>query len=377
MLSYAKNLNDSVNVYILDSGMDLTNFEQVQFLMKEAPIEGCHEDKTSGYGFVTNQRKISTNFKDNHGHGTYGYRAITDVIEEKNSIKVIPIKIFNEQGEGSLFHFVCGLFHSIDNDADIINISAGFKDVKSSILETALQLAQKKGIFIIAAAGNDGIDIDEQPQYPAYYAGQFYNQKRLDIFGNIILNDGQPIIDLIPYDNIISIAALNSENQLSNFSNFGFKSVTLSAYGENLFGYGLNGEAIIYSGTSMATFYTTCELAIEISKNKDRTYRKIWKDFEENMLVLNENTIGKTITGKQINVVLEELNFERNKITQNQNNLKIYPNPSNEKINIEFNDNNFSNNSILKMKIFNILGDEVFNQKILDRKALQFDISII
>jgi len=258
------NINDTVNVYLLDTGLDINNFTNTNFLMEEAPKSCFDETVAAGYSYVTSQNKISAYFEDANGHGTYGYNAITGRRDNNSKLKIVPIKLFGENGEGSMFHFVCGLFHSIDNSADIINVSAGFKGGNSSILESALQLAQQKGIFITAAAGNDGVNLDSIPQYPAHYAGQFYQKQRFDSTGLPSLDkNNKPIFDSIPYDNIISIAALNDQNELADFSNFSAQSVTLSAYGENLISYGLDNEEVIWSGTSMATFFTTRELASE------------------------------------------------------------------------------------------------------------------
>lgn len=358
--SEQQSLGELVNIYILDSGLDISNLKNTEYLLDEAPSNGCDEYKTEGYGFVTNQNKISVNYKDNLGHGSYGYNAIVGESKNLLNFKVVPIKIFDENGEGSLFHFICGLFHSIDNNADIINVSGGFKEVNSSILETALQIVQQKGIFITTSAGNDAKDIDQSPQYPAYYAGQSYQKERLNELGNSLLDDqGNPIFDEVPYDNIISVASLNSENKLSGFSNYGAKSVTLSAYGENLLANTLNGEAAIYSGTSMATFYTTHELAKELAKDKSRTYKEVWRNFDKNHLILNEDMIDKTITGKQINIALEKVQL-RNSISRNQERLTVFPNPSAGKVNVELSCFDVMND--VEIKIYNILGEEVFKQ---------------
>jgi len=349
-----------VSVYILDSGLDISNLKNTEYLINEAPLNGCYELKTFGYSFVTNQSKISTNYMDNIGHGTYGYNAIIGENEYLNNLKVVPVKIFNDKGEGSLFHFVCGLFHSIDNNANIINVSGGYRNVNSSILETAFQIAQQKGIFIVTSAGNDATDIDLYPQYPAYYAGQSYQKERLDEYGNHILDaDGKPVFDEVPYDNIIAVASLNNEDELSEFSNYGANSVTLSAYGENLVANALNGQSAIYSGTSMAAFYTTRELANELIKDKNRSYKQVWQDFEANYLVLNTSMADKTITGKQINVALEQVHL-KNSITETKEQLTVFPNPSAGKVNIKSTCFDYSDDIVIS--IYNILGEEVFKQ---------------
>jgi len=302
-----------------------------------------------------------------------------DNLEKSNNLKVVPIKLFAENGEGSMFHFVCGLFHSIDNNADIINVSAGFKGGDPSIMETALQLAQQKGIFITAAAGNEGEDIDGNPQYPAFYAGKTYQKQRFDSSGLPILDEnGELIFDSVPYDNIISIASLNSQNKLADSSNFGVKSVTLSAYGQDLVGFGLDGKEVTYSGTSMATFFTTRELVKEIATDKSRTYNQIWNDFEENYLIENEHTAGKTITGKQINVSLQPLvlSAKIGKIEVTHQMIHTFPNPSNEKINVVLDCGmEFSNNSKTQISILNITGIEKISRKVDCEMSIQFDVS--
>jgi len=369
---------DEVFIYLLDSGLDETGLGGTDFLMEEAPSNSCDDVSAPGYGFVANQNKISIQYQDSVGHGTYGYHAITRGMENSPNLKVVPIKIFDKSGKGSLFHFICGLFHSIDQQADIINVSAGYYGGKSSILETALQIAQQQGIFITSAAGNEGINIDSIPQFPASYAGKFYQQEKLDSLGNILLDsESKAIFDSIPYDNIISVAALNSENMLAEFSNYGNRSVTISAYGENLTGFGLGEMETSCSGTSMATFYTTRELATEMAKDKSRSHQEIWKDFEKNYLVSNENLKDKTITGKQINVALEKVQLKSTKNVDASNQLHIFPNPSNGKVSLAFNFLNDTINEGIEIKVFNIFGSEVLSQKTFYNESIQIDMRVL
>jgi len=76
------------------------------------------------------------------------------------NMKVVPLKVFDKNGRGTLFNFVCALYHAIDHDADIINISAGYSGQASGILEEAIALAHSKGQFIVTATGNEGLNID-------------------------------------------------------------------------------------------------------------------------------------------------------------------------------------------------------------------------
>ncbi len=280
---------DSVLVYIMDSGMDSGGWDSSPYLMNTAPLDSCYTMAASGYNYTDTLGNFDTNYIDSLGHGTFGFRAVIEDLNDYMDLKVVPLKVFDEKGEGTLFKFVCALYHAIDHDADIINISAGYSGQPSSILEGAIQLAQEKGVFIVTAVGNEGVNIDSFPQYPAYYAGDFYETV-----------DG----DTIHYDNVISVASINADSTLSDFSNYGVKSATLSAYGEDMTGYGIGGVEVISSGTSIATFYVTHELAVEIAKNKNLDYETIWSNFENSSLVPSPFTVDSTRTGKQLDIEL-------------------------------------------------------------------------
>jgi len=206
---------------------------------------------------------------------------------------LVPLKIFDKSGQGALFDMICALYHAIDHNADVINISAGFSGQPSYELEKAINLARQKDIFIVTAAGNDSLDIDISPQYPAYYASQYYVFEVADIAGNIRL-------DSVRYDNVISVASIGTNDNLSLFSNYGKQSVTLACYGENIHSNGLGGTDVVASGSSMATYFASKALALEIAKNRQRDYQQVWRDFETDWLVNSANLTNKTRTGKQI-----------------------------------------------------------------------------
>lgn len=290
---FSENFQDEVIVFILDTGLDEQNFDASPYLQIDAPIDDCYEiDNSSGYSYE--ETFISNTYLDDSGHGTFGFRAITENLKTNGKMKVVPLKIFNQDGEGTLFNMTCALYHAIDHDADIINISAGYQGEPSDIFEKAIRTAQKKGIFITAAAGNDTLNIDDQPYYPAAFAGKYYTFQSIDDGGNSIL-------DSLKYDHLISVASINAQDKLSSFSNYGNKSVTLVAYGENLHSKALQGIDAVASGTSMATFYTTKALAVELASDNTRNYQQVWSDFKKHWLVNNTSTQGNTQTGKQIN----------------------------------------------------------------------------
>ena len=280
---------DSVRVFMLDSGLDESNWNASPYLLSGAPIDSCYNISAPGYDYTNTL--VTANYMDSLGHGTFGFRSVVEGLNDYMDVKSVPLKVFDQNGEGTLFKFVCALYHAIDHDADVINISAGYSGQPSEIFAKAVQFAQQKGIFIITAAGNNGENIDSIPQFPAYFAGVTYEQ--LDIDGNE---------QNIPYDNVISVASIDAQNSLSAFSNYGINNTTLVAYGENMSGYGVGGVNVISSGTSISTFYVTRELVAEIAKDKSRSLQNIWSDFDMNRLISNPPTQGLTQTGKRLNI---------------------------------------------------------------------------
>jgi len=145
---------DDVSIFLLDTGLDETGLTNTPYLMPNAPIDNCYSvNPASGYNYMGTT--INNNYMDEQGHGTFGFRSITDELSQQpNNINVVPLKIFNENGEGNLFDLTCAIYHAIDHNADIINISAGYRGQPSGILEKAINAARVNGIFICTAAGN-------------------------------------------------------------------------------------------------------------------------------------------------------------------------------------------------------------------------------
>ncbi|WP_344193396.1 S8 family serine peptidase, partial [Kribbella karoonensis] len=122
-------------------------------------------------GYNTFNTALAPN--DGDGHGT----AVTGIIAAGtgNSIgiagvawnaKVRPVKVLDDNGEGSDANVINGINWAVKNGARVINMSlAGGGD--NPVLHTAIQNAVAKGVVLVAAAGNTGASV---PQYPAAYS---------------------------------------------------------------------------------------------------------------------------------------------------------------------------------------------------------------
>ena len=203
-----------------------------------------HEDLKNkiigGYNFVSD----NNNPYDDHGHGTMV--ASIAAAETNNGIGmagvawnclIMPVKVMDNEGNGSYLQIAAGIRYAADNGAKVINLSVGGIN-PSFILEDACKYAFEKGSVIIAASGN----INSSVYYPAAYD-----------------------------DYCLAVGASDYKDELAAFSNYGpsidivapgvavFGAVYIPAEPDKLNGYGWD------SGTSFSTPYVSGAVAILLS----------------------------------------------------------------------------------------------------------------
>src|SRR5258708_28231715 len=76
----------------------------------------------------------------------------------------MPVKVFNKQGFGTVANVAEGIRFAADEGAQVINLSLG-GPIRSRILEDAVNHALRKGVVVVAAAGNSGKKVG----WPAAY----------------------------------------------------------------------------------------------------------------------------------------------------------------------------------------------------------------
>lgn len=298
------NYPGAVNLFILDTGVDdAASCLDTSYLLDDAPVDFCYAGSASGYDYLEqngpNGNYVNINYQDDQGHGTFGYHTMSSGFTYANNINIVPLKVFDNMGKGNLFDLTCALYHAIDHGAHLVNISAGYQGQLSTIFENAINTAREEEVFICTSAGNNGINIDTLPQYPASFAGLYHYE----------YNDDGEAIDSTRYANVISVASQKGKEQFADNTNFGPKSVTLSCLGEDLAGVELDCNNVIGSGTSFATFVVSRYLALEIAKDNNRTFEQIWNAFEAELSwdgIGADNSNQKTITGKRVNLNLNK-----------------------------------------------------------------------
>lgn len=219
---YQKNKN--IVVAVIDSGIQFDH----PYLKNNIYVPKSNVcDENFGVDFSKEEK---TNYPfDSHGHGTHVAGIIKSTFPE---VKILALKYLNKNTDGhqNLKATIKALKYAVEQNVDIINYSSGGPYASQEELEV-LTLAEKKGILVITAAGNEHSNID-LPEY-AYYPGSY------------------------GLSNIITVAAHDENNNLLATSNWGIKSVDIVAPGIRIMSALPGGRMGLMSGTSQATAFVT------------------------------------------------------------------------------------------------------------------------
>ncbi|HEV7378140.1 MAG TPA: S8 family serine peptidase [Pyrinomonadaceae bacterium] len=279
--------SSKVVVAVLDSGVDYTHFDLMNNIwLRPADMAPYSDDELGKFndlhGFNATDRW--TDPMDDNGHGTHCAGIIgaegdngKGIAGINWNVEIMPLKFLSSTGSGSTKDAIEAINYVIDRKNKGVNvriISASWGSTqKSRALRDAIKKAGDEGILFVAAAGNNGDDSDKRPHYPAGY-----------------------------YDlpNVVSVAALDRNDQLASFSNYGAKSVQIAAPGKEILSTWLNGEFYVASGTSMATPEVAGVAALILSTNPKMSVKEL-RDRLFNSVDKLDSLKGKVATGGRIN----------------------------------------------------------------------------
>lgn len=261
--STATALNGKVLVAVIDTGVDTQHKDLKKSIWinagesgkdirgKDKSTNGIDDDGNGfiddihGWNFVDNNNKVM----DFEGHGTHVAGVINKQFRQKNhsvDLNIMVLKYYNPKASNqvNVENTVKALNYAIQMKAVIINYSAGGAVAEATELQ-AIKKARQAGIIMVVAAGNEQEDTDQHSYYPASYG----------------------------LDNMISVAALESDGSLTGFSNYGSHTVDLAAPGKLIYSTLPKNRYGMLSGTSQATAFVSGQLAALIGDRKPASYR--------------------------------------------------------------------------------------------------------
>ena len=158
------------------------------------------EHITEGWNFVNDVNEVyNVDLGLEQSHGTHIAGIIAKIVP---NAKIVPLKVF-ENGKARTSDIIKAIKYAKENGVTIVNCSFGSTDDNKALKESI----EQSGLFFVCASGNNKINIDETPIYPAAFN--------------------------LP--NTISVASLNQGLGMSYFSNYGVNSVDISAVGSDVY----------------------------------------------------------------------------------------------------------------------------------------------
>lgn len=246
-----------VIVAVVDSGVDITHPQlrgRLAINVREIPGNGIDDDDNgyiddvSGWDFDGNQPIVS----DTAGHGTHvagiilaehGTSTMKGMAPEA---KILPLDFMTAAGSGNIGNAILAIQYAAKQGARVINASWGGSPCSKTLSRTIADL-EERGILFVAAAGNDGVDIDQLPEYPAAFA--------------------------LP--NQITVGASTARDYTASFSNFSYHLVHLFAPGASILSTYPGNQVAALSGTSMAAPFVSGAAALLFSARPHATATQV------------------------------------------------------------------------------------------------------
>lgn len=277
----------SVIVAVLDSGVRFAHQDLTANLWRnpgEISGNGFDDD---GNGYVDDIYGINAilndgNPSDDYGHGSH-VAGIIGAVGNNNAgvvgvcwrVQLMICKFVDSAGNGWVSDAIKSIDYARSKGAKVINLSWGDPQYNSQALYDAIASARDAGIIVVCACGNESLNNDVTPLYPASFS----------------------------LNNIVSVAATTRRDELASFSCYGPSTVDLGAPGDTIASCG-NASNTSYqyrSGTSMAAPMVAGACALVWAQFPTDNYSQIIDRILNNVDPLPE-LAGKCLTGGRLNL---------------------------------------------------------------------------
>ncbi|GHG27511.1 serine protease [Deinococcus indicus] len=227
--SLAPELGAGITVAIIDSGIDLTH----PAFQSSLTASGTWKDF---YGLDNLPQEEGEIGVGAYGHGT---NVAGIVLQVAPAAKILPIRVLGPDGSGDVAGVAQAILYAADQGAKVINLSLGSLE-NSSIVEDVIRQVTARGVYVVAAAGNDN---QERIVYPAALA------TKKGSFGEYLL----------------SVGSSDLNDLKSSFSNYA-RTLEIVGPGENVYAPYPDNMVAAWSGTSMAAPMMAGGLALALGQ---------------------------------------------------------------------------------------------------------------
>jgi subtilisin family serine protease len=211
----------------------------------DSGVQGDHPDLAGriGAGYDVVQRDGTP--QDGDGHGTHVSGIVAAVSGNGIGVEsvapgatIMPIRVLGDDGGGSTDDVAAGVDYARTHGADVINLSLGSEvpligAIGGDAFDEAVRRAIAAGIVVVAAAGNNGVPVCEQPSA----------------------------------DGLLCVGAVDKRRQRSFFSSFGSGLGVVAPGGSGGSSAGMAGEDILstYRGSAYQELAGTSQAAPHVS----------------------------------------------------------------------------------------------------------------
>lgn len=280
--------NANIIVGVIDTGIDYDHEDlKANIWLNPGESGGGKENNNiddDGNGYKDDYRGWNFIYKsndpyDDNDHGTHCSGTVgavgnngKGVVGVNWNVKLMALKFLGSDGSGGTAEAAEAIIYGVDNGAKVLSNSWGGGG-ESQVLKDAIQYAQDRGVLFIAAAGNDSKNTDTSPNYPSNYE--------------------------VP--NVVSVASNDNADNVSSFSNYGRRTVDLSAPGSNIYSTRPLSRYQRLSGTSMATPHVAGAAALVLSRFPSATSEQVIVRLLGGV-DRKSQFIGKMVSGGRLNV---------------------------------------------------------------------------
>lgn len=283
--------SSNVIIAVVDSGIDLNHPDlkaNIWINPGETPGNGIDDDHNGYvddvYGWHWYHLPDGTlagdnNITDDNGHGTHVAGIIAAVGNNTQGVTgimwnatIMPLKFLDQNGDGYLDDAVSAISYATKMGASIISCSWGGSGYSKALKD----VIDASSALVVCAAGNEyySVNNDISPFYPASFTSE----------------------------NIISVAAVDQNDNLAYFSNYGVNSVDVAAPGTSIYSTWPGSSYGYMQGTSMATPYVSGLAGLIKSIRPDLSNLQIKYTILDNVDSIS-SLAGKILTGGRINAL--------------------------------------------------------------------------